>query len=224
MKILIVGAGKTRREILRRLGEAWSVTLVDIVSDRLNLLKKNFKQVTKTVLGDASSLITLKEANLENQDFVVGVTNHDDVNLEVCRLAKERGIKNIVALVNDSLNLKEFDRLNVRPVCWSYLAAREIELSLENPRLFVTTIGGGKGEIMEIEVSRYAPVVGKKIREFRARNWLIAAIYRKGELIIPHGDTIIQSNDWITIIGHPDLYQAISHLFSKLSSCSRNSN
>lgn len=213
MKILIVGAGKTTREILRRLGEAWSVTLVDIVSDRLNLLKKNFKQVAKTVLGDASSLITLKEANLENQDFVVGVTNHDDVNLEVCRLAKERGIKNIVALVNDSLNLKEFDRLNVRPVCWSYLAAREIELCLENPRLFVTTIGGGKGEIMEIEVSRYAPVVGKKIREFRARNWLIAAIYRKGELIIPHGDTIIQSNDWITIIGHPDLYQAISHLF-----------
>jgi len=45
MKILIVGAGKTTREILRRLGEAWSVTLVDIVSDRLNLLKKNFKQV-----------------------------------------------------------------------------------------------------------------------------------------------------------------------------------
>jgi trk system potassium uptake protein TrkA len=213
MKVLIAGSGKTAREILRRLGESWSVTLIDIIPDRLNLLRQQFKQVDRTVLGDASSLVTLKEADFKDQNFVVAITNRDDVNLEVCRLAKERRIKNIAALVNDSFNLKEFEKLGVRTICWSYMAAREIELYLESPRLFLTTTGKGKGEIMEIKVSHYAPVINKKIREFRAANWLIATIYREGELIIPHADTVIQPNDRITVVGHTDLYPAIAHLF-----------
>lgn len=213
MKVLIAGSGRTAREILRRLGESWSVTLVDIIPDCLNSLKEQFKQVTKIVLGDASSLVTLKEADLEDQDFVVVTTDRDDVNFEVCRLAQKRGIKKIITLVNDCLDLREFEKLGMRTVCGSYLAAREIELFLESPRLFVTTIGEGKGEIMEIKVSRNTPVVGKKIRELVARNWLIAAIYRGDELIIPHGDTTIQTDDRITIIGHTDLYQAVAHLF-----------
>lgn len=213
MKVLIAGSGKTAKEILRRLGESWSVTLIDISDDRLTLLKQQFKQVDKTVLGDASSLVTLKEAEFVDQDFVVAITNRDDVNLEICRLAREREIINVAALVNDSVNLTEFERLGVRTICWSYMAAREIELYLESPHLFLTTTGRGKGEIMEIGVSPYAPVVGRQIRDLRAANWLIASVYREGELIIPHADTVIRPNDRITIVGHTDLYAAIAHLF-----------
>jgi trk system potassium uptake protein TrkA len=213
MKVLIAGAGKIAREILRRMGEAWCVTLVDVIPERLGVLKTASRRVTKTVLGDASSTITLRGADLEEHDFVVAATNRDDVNLEVSRLAKNAGIKNIIALANDSVNRKKMEELGVRTICWSDLAAKEVELYLESPRLFVTTIGDGKGEIMEIEVSRNASVVGKKIRELRARNWHIAAVYRKGSLIIPYGDTVIEACDRITIIGHTDLYQAIAQLF-----------
>jgi nucleotide-binding universal stress UspA family protein len=66
---------------------------------------------------------------------------------------------------------------------------------------------------MEIAVSPYAPVVGRQIRDLRATNWLIASVYREGELIIPHADTLIHPNDRITIVGHTDLYAAIAHLF-----------
>jgi len=119
MKVLIVGSGKTAREILRRLGESWSVTLIDIIQDRLILLQQQFNQVDKTVLGDASSLVTLKEADFVNQDFVVAITNRDDINLEVCRLARDSNITNVAALVNDSVNLTEFEKLGVRTICWS---------------------------------------------------------------------------------------------------------
>lgn len=213
MKVLITGAGKTARAILRRLGEAWLITSVDIVPDRLKSLKTKFEQVITTIVGDASSPVTLEDANLEYHDFVVAVTNRDKINLEVARRARKKGVKNVVALVNDSLNLAEFESLGVRTICSTDLAAKEIQLYLESPRLFVTTIGGGKGEIMEIEVSRNASVVDKEIMELGARNWHIAAIYRDGTLIIPHGHTRIRADDRITIIGYSDLYQAIAHLF-----------
>ena len=128
MKVLIAGAGKVTREILRRLGETWQVTLVDITPDRLLHLEKDFPQVVKTVLGDASSSLVLREAGLTESHFVVAATNRDDVNLEVCRQARERGPENIVAMVNDSSNLPAFEDLGIRVVCWSYLAAREIQL------------------------------------------------------------------------------------------------
>lgn len=213
MKALIAGSGKTARELLARLGEAWTITLVDTSVERLGLLKKTFRQVEKTITGDASSLVTLTEGELTEQDFIIAITNRDDVNLEVSRLAKEQGLKNIIALANDSRNVKKFEEIGVRVVCGPLLVAREVQLYVENPRLFVTTIGEGKGEIMEVEVSRNAPVVGRKVSELDARNWLIAAIYRKDELIIPEEDTGIEAGDRITIVGHTDLYQAIFHYF-----------
>jgi trk system potassium uptake protein TrkA len=213
MKALIAGSGKVAREILSRLGETWTVTLVDTAGEKMNVFKETFDQVVKTITGDASSIVTLTEAGLEEQDFVVAITNRDEVNLEVARLAKDRGVENIVALANDSRNMKKFEAIDVRAVCGPFLVAREVQLYMENPRLFVTTIAEGKGEIMEIEVGRVAPVVGAKVRELGAKDWLIGAVYRNDELIIPDSETVIMADDRITLVGHTDLYQAIFHYF-----------
>jgi Trk K+ transport system NAD-binding subunit/nucleotide-binding universal stress UspA family protein len=213
MKVLIAGSGRTAREILSRMRETWSVTLVDTEGERLELLQKTFRQVKETITGDASSLIILTEAGMKDADFVVAITDRDDVNYEISRLAKEMGTGYIVALVNDSRNLKKFEEIDVRAVCGPFLVGQVIQLYMENPRLFVTTIGEGKGEIMEVDVSRIAPVVGKRVEELGAKNWLIGAIYRGDELIIPDKETVIQAGDRVTIVGHTDLYQAIFHLF-----------
>lgn len=213
MNILIAGAGKTTRELLARLGDAWSVTLVDTSQERLDLLQKTFRQVKKTHKGDASSLVVLTDASLTEHKFVAALTGRDEINVEVCRLSREKGIKNVVALANDSRNKKKFEDMDVKVISGGLLIAMEVQRYLENPRLFLTTIGEGKGEIMEVEVSRNAPVVGKRIRDIGAKDWLIGAIFRDGELIIPHGDTEIRSADRVTIVGHTELYQAIFHLF-----------
>lgn len=213
MRVLIAGAGKVTREILRRIGQSWSVTLVDLNSRRL-VPYRNHPQITRRVVGDASSLVTLQKAGLSEHDFVVAVTNRDPVNQEVCRLARAQGLSNIAALVNDSFQRPEFRKLGVRAVCGSELVAREIELFLESPRLFLTTIAEGTGEVMEVQVLRSAPAVGKRIRELQARDWLVAAIHRAGELIIPHGDTVILADDELTVVGRSDLYRSIAHLFT----------
>jgi Trk K+ transport system NAD-binding subunit len=145
MKVMIVGAGKKAREILDRLGHSWIVTLVDRDREKLELMGKRYDQVAETVEGDASSNLILSKAGLEEQKFVAAVTNRDDVNLEVCRMAKEEGVKQIIAVASDSRNVKKFVDLGVRVVSDSFLVAREVQLYFENPQISVSTIGKGKG-------------------------------------------------------------------------------
>lgn len=218
MRVLIAGAGKTARELLRRLAAAWRITLID--QDEAHLREfYEAPQVSCCLQGDASSPVVLEEAGLTEHDFVVAVTNKDAVNLEVCRQAVAGRIPNIIALVNDSLNLAKFRDIKVRTICSSSLVACDIELFLESPRLFMTTIANGAGEVMEVEVLPKAPAVGKSLRDIAPRDWLVAAIHRDDQLIIPHGDTEIRGKDRLTIVGRTDLYRTIAQFFSLTEPC-----
>jgi Trk K+ transport system NAD-binding subunit/nucleotide-binding universal stress UspA family protein len=213
MKVLIIGAGKTARELLRRLGKFWDVTLVDKSDERFPYFKK-MKPVNRLILGDASSNLVLEEAGIEKTDFFVAVTNRDDINFEACVLAKQHRVKNIISMINDSDNLQKFRELGVRAICGSFMVAHQIEIFLESPMMLITSIGEGRGEVMEIKVPRNSPAIGKSMRNIHSKDWLVGAIYRKGEIIIPHKETTFQKDDLITIVGHSSLFKTISKLFT----------
>lgn len=72
---------------------------------------------------------------------------------------------------------------------------------------------------MEVQVRSKAPAAGQLLRELAPRDWLIAAVHRDSQLIIPHGDTEIRAGDRLTIVGRSDMYRAISHFFSLAEPC-----
>jgi len=170
--------------------------------------------VNRLILGDASSNLVLEEAGIDKTDFFVAVTNRDEINFEACVIAQKHRVKNIVTMINDSDNLQKFRELGVRAICGSYIVAHQIERFLESPMMLITSIGEGRGEVMEIKVPRNSPAVGKSMRDIRPKDWLVGAIYRKGEIIIPHRDTTFQENDLITVVGHSSLFKTISKLFT----------
>jgi trk system potassium uptake protein TrkA len=213
MRVLIIGAGKTARELIRRLGKSWEITLVDRSAQRFPYFKKK-KQVKRLILGDASSNVVLQEAGIDKADFFVAATNRDEVNFEACVLAQKHKVKNIISLVNDSDNLQKFRELGVRAICGTSLVAHQIEIFLESPKMLITSIGEGRGEVMEIKVLRNSPAMGKSLRDISSEDWLVGAIYRGGEMIIPHGGTVFQKDDLVTIVGHSSLFKTISRFFT----------
>jgi len=96
MKVIVVGAGGTTRELLRRLGELWEIVVVDVDDERLCAAAA--VRSIEMVNGDGSSRVTLERTGIAEADAIVAATNDDDVNLEVCRLAKRVGLLRIVAL------------------------------------------------------------------------------------------------------------------------------
>ena len=199
MKAILVGAGGLGREFLKRLGDRWVVTVVDPDPERLELAQQ--ERSVPVVEGDGSSRLVLKRAGLEQTDAVIAATPDDDVNLEVCRLASIAGLHRIVARVNEPTRSHAFREFGASLVTPRTLAARRLELSLENRRVSSVAFAEGRAEAMEFRISDDAPVRGRALKTFGACPWMVGAILRNNELVVPHGETVFEAGDLVTVVG-----------------------
>lgn len=62
---------------------------------------------------------------------------------------------------------------------------------------------------METDILSNSSVIGKSLKSFEPKEWLIALIYRGDRMIIPHGDTILQAGDRLIVTGEPRILPSI---------------
>ncbi len=198
MRAVVVGAGASARELIRRLGDSWSIVVVDIDEHR-------FDEVTairdvETVHGDGSSAVVLKKAGIEGAVAVVASTSSDDVNLEVARLARDAGVEQVIALARVPERMEEYRALGVDVISPARLAARGMEVAMEPRKLASTTFADGRAEAIEFEITPDSPVQGKALKEMHSELWIVAAILRDGKLVVPHGNTRLLTGDKVTVV------------------------
>lgn len=199
MKAIVVGAGGGTRELLRRLGEAWTVTVVDISGQRLEAIKEI--SPVHVVVGDGTSRLTLQRAGLAEADAVVAAADDDEVNLEVCRLARQNGVLRVVAVAASPERISSYRRIGVTAFSPGSLVSRHVELSLEHRRYTSMAFADGRAEAIEFHLGDDSPIAGKALKEIHAEHFIIGAVLRGDELIIPHGDTMLQPGDRVTVVG-----------------------
>jgi Trk K+ transport system NAD-binding subunit len=212
MRAILVGAGGVGRAVLERLGDHWDVTIVDLREDRLERVA--LERPGQTILGDGSSRITLDRAGLDGADAVVVAVRDDDVALEVCRIAIAAKVPRVVSMVASSPRLAEFSRLGVAAVSPDRLAARRVELSLEPRRVEAAAFADGQAEAIEFRLAPDSPMVGRALADIALHGWLVAAVLREGELIVPHGRTILEAGDRVTIVGPAGDHAAMVRTFT----------
>jgi Trk K+ transport system NAD-binding subunit len=199
MKAIVVGAGGATRELLRRLGEAWDVTVIESSEQRLREIKAT--KAIQAILGDGTSRLILQRSGLAEADAVVAASNDDEVNLEVCRLALHAGVLRVVAVAVHPERLPDYRQMGITAFSPDSLVSRRVELSLEHRRYTSMAFADGRAEAIEFHLGHDAPILGKPLKEFHAEHWIIGAILRKEELIIPHGETVLQAGDRVTVVG-----------------------
>jgi Trk K+ transport system NAD-binding subunit len=165
VNILICGAGYIAQELLKRLGETWKATLVDKDESILRDLSSRFVSVVRVMGGDASSPVVLERAGLGDQDYVLALTRDDPSNLAVAAFAREKGIRNVLALVYDPDRLPDFHELEVRTMTTATQAARRIHQYLLDPRINVFPIGEDEAEFMEVDVDANPDLEGRRIAD-----------------------------------------------------------
>ena len=199
MRAVVIGAGASARELIRRLGDSWSVVVVDINEDRFAEIAAI--RDTDTVLGDGSSAVVLKQAGIEGAVAVVAATSSDDVNLEVAKLARDAGVEQVIALARVPERMDEYRALGVDVISPARLAARGMEIAMEPRKVASTTFADGRAEAIEFEISPDSPVQGKALKEIHSELWVVAAILRDGKLVVPHGNTRLLTGDKVTVVG-----------------------
>ncbi len=213
MKIIIVGAGGTARELLQRLGKLWdSVVLVDTDEHHLEAAV-GLREFTP-IVGDGSSGLVLRRAGLDDADALVAATFDDDVNLEAARIAREAGLLRVLAVAADPTRLADYRAIQVPAFAPHTLTARRLEAAIDPRRVASTTFADGRAEAIEFVISPDAAVRGKRLRDLHAASWVVAAVLRGGDLIVPHGETQLEAGDRVTVVGAASDYAALIKTFT----------
>ena len=212
MKVIIVGAHGEAKELINRVSSGWSISVIDLDQEKLRNFTTN-RQIDK-IQGDATSSLVLKKAGLDEATAIVTLTLSDEINLEILKIAKQNDILRLSSIINDSSNIDKFKELNVELVEPDILLARRFEHILEPRRVVSQAFAGGRAEAIEIEISSDSPVRGKKLREIGSDYYIVGALLRKGKVIIPHGDTEIETGDLVTIVLQSGAFSNVINLFS----------
>ena len=212
MKVIIVGAHGEAKELINRVSSGWSISVVDLDQEKLRNFTTN-RQIDK-IQGDATSSLVLKKAGLDEATAIVTLTLSDEVNLEILKIAKQNNILRLSSIINDSSHIDKFKELDVELVEPDILLARRFEHILEPRRVVSQAFAGGRAEALEIEISSDSPVRGKKLREIGSDYYIVGALLRKGKVIIPHGDTEIETGDLVTIVLQSGAFSNVINLFS----------
>ncbi len=75
--------------------------------------------------------------------------------------------------------------------------------------MIATTVGMGKGEIIEFLVLPGSPAIDMTLTELQTDAWRVAAIYRQGQLVIPTRKTDIAGEARLLIVGDPGLLPSV---------------
>ncbi|GMQ99117.1 MAG: hypothetical protein BMS9Abin17_1671 [Acidimicrobiia bacterium] len=212
MRAVVVGAGASARELIKRLGDSWTIVVVDPDEEQLETMRQ-IREI-ETVPGDGSSAVVLRQAGIENAVSVVASTGSDDVNLEVARLATTFEVEQVVALVRNPDRAEEYRSLGVEVVIPAQLAARGMEIAMEPRKLTSTTHADGRAEAIEFEITPDSPVHGRALKEIHSELWVVAAILREGQLVVPHGNTRLLTGDRVTVVGSATDFTQVVRTFA----------
>ncbi len=207
MKIIIAGAGEVGFHLSKLLSfESHEIILIDQDKDRL--LYADSKLDIKTLQHDATSILALKEANVQNSDLFIAVTSSETTNITACAISKKLGAKRTVARISNSEFTDNKDEINFSElgidelISTEELATNEIKLLLEKATFNEThEFEEGKLTMVAMILSSTAPFVGKTVKDaaanFAGINFMPIAIKRKNsdDTIIPRGDTVFKEGD-----------------------------
>ena len=212
MRIVVVGAGKMGYSIAKLLADgSYDVVVIEQDDERRQVVKDSLDVLT--IQGNGCTPDVLDMPEVRNADVFLAVTDSDEVNLVACRMAKAFGAKHTVARVRNEeytdsdaalLNKTLGVDLNLNP---ERITANEISHILMTPAaLDVDDFADGKVRMFGARLPNDFKFLGVPLKNVRLPgNILIAMIFRKHRMIIPHGDDILEPGDNVYFVGSQEV-------------------
>lgn len=231
MKITILGAGQVGGTLAENLaGEENDITVVDSDGDRLRELQDRLD--IRTVHGMASFPSILKQAGVDDADMLIAVTNTDEVNMLACQIAYTM-FKTPTRIAR--IRQADYHRERVKlfrdeaiPVdvliSPEQVVTRYIRRLLEYPgALQVLDFADGKVQLVAMKAYYGGPLVNQELRTLRQHmpnvETRVAAIFRRGQAIVPKGTTVIEADDEVFFIADHRHIRAVMSELRRLDQC-----
>lgn len=217
-RIVIAGGGNIGLYVARTIEQRQSRTRIKIIEGQPERAVQIADELRRTVVlkGSALDQKLLLEADIQDADLMVTLTNSDQVNILSGAMAKGLGCKANLVLLNSPAYHDLARTLGVD----AYVNPRAVTVSriLQHVRRgrirAVYSVQQGKAEIIEAEALETSPLVGPSLRELDLPDGMrIGAIYRGGEVIVPSGSVRIRPKDRVVIFALESAVKQVEQMF-----------
>ena len=194
MHVVIVGCGRVGSTLaLSLISSGHSVAVVDRKSDAFFRLRDNFAGQTITGIGFDRDV--LEQAGIKKASAVAAVTNGDNSNILVARVARESfGIENVVARISDPKRAEIYERLGIATVATVKWTSDRI-LRRILPDLPAVERTDASSSVVLVERTLPDTLVGEKVLELEIKGARISALRRLSAAVIPDSKTLVQQGD-----------------------------
>ena len=228
-KILIIGGGNIGFNLAKNVEETLEGVRVKIIEKDKGRAEYLANELNNSIVINGNGLDedVLAEANLDEAETVLALTNDDEDNLMVSVLVekfakdqKEIDEKRTMALINKpnysllQSSLKIDDLIDPRMNTVSSILKHVHKGTIEN----AYTVSNGEYEVIDAEIIETSELINKELKNSNLPEEIkIGAILRKDKVIIPRSNFIFQKDDRVVLLAKKDSISIVENIF-RLSS------
>jgi len=223
--ILIVGGGNIGFNLAKNIEETLDAARVKIIEKNKERAEFLASELNNTIVinGNALDEEVLVEANLQEAETVLALTNDDEDNLMVSVLVEkfakdEKSVddKRTMALINkpnysllqNSLKIDDLidPRMNTVSSILKHIHKGTIETAY--------TIMNGEYEVIEAEIIETSELINKELKNSNLPDEIrIGAVLRENKVLIPRSNFVFQKEDKVVFLARKDSISVVENIF-----------
>jgi len=215
--VIILGGSSIGEKTARNLCEDnFKVKLIEKNKERAETLAETLTN-TLVINGDGRNLELLEEENIRETDAFIAVTGNSETNIMSCLVAKSKGVKKTIALVENMDYIDISQTIGIQSLINKKLiAASNIFKHIRKGGVLeLANLHNIDAEVFEFEVQPNARVTKKPIKDLRVpREAIFGGIIRDGAALMSYGDIQIQNGDKVIVFCLPEAITAVEGLFN----------
>jgi len=224
-KILIIGGGNIGFNLAKNLEESFDSARVKIIEKNKERAELIASELNNTIVinGDALDEEVLIEANIDEVQTVLALTNDDEDNLMISVLVEkfakdntELSDKRTMALINKpnysllQSSLKIDDFIDPRMNTVSSILKHIHKGTIEN----AYSILNGEYEIIEAEIIETSELINKELKNSNLPDEIrVGAILRGEEVVIPGSNFVFKKEDTVVLLAKKDFLHVVENMF-----------
>ncbi len=218
-KILIIGGGNIGYNLAKNIEETFESVRIKIIEKNKERAEFIANELNNSIIinGDALDEDVLSEANLDEIETVLALTNDDEDNLMISVLVEKFSKnKKTIALTNKSnysllqSSLKIDDLIDPRMSTVSSILKHVHKGTIET----AYSILNGEYEVIEAEIIETSELTNKELKNANLPDEIrIGAILRGDDIIIPSSNFIFQKDDKVVFLAKNDQIEVVENMF-----------
>ncbi len=218
-KILIIGGGNIGFNLAKNIEESFDSARIKIIEKDKTRAEYIANELNNTIIINGNGLEedVLSEANIEEIQTVLALTNDDEDNLMVSVLVEKFSKnKRTMALINKpnysllQSSLKIDDMIDPRMSTVSSILKHVHKGTIET----AYSILNGEFEVIEADIIETSELINKELKNANLpENIRIGAILRGDDIIIPRSNFIFQKNDTVVFMAKNDQIPVVENMF-----------